>query len=73
MEENNINGVLPMGVSTVFITNLCGRKQHQTRRPLGNLPHVVFTSLYGEKHQLGMAHEKFPYIFLMDVYGENQL
>jgi len=59
-EESNINGVLPIGLSTVFITNLCGKRQHQTGRPLGKLPHVFFTSLYGEKqHQRGPAHRTF--------------
>jgi hypothetical protein len=44
-EENNINVVLPIEISTVFITNLCGRKQRENGRLLGKLPHVVFTSL----------------------------
>jgi hypothetical protein len=72
MEENDNNGLLSMEISTVFIASLCGRNQHQTGRPFGKLPHVLFTSLDRGKHQLGLAHEKFPRTFLTDMYVGNQ-
>jgi hypothetical protein len=71
VEENN-NELLPIGISTVFITNLCGGNQHQTGGPLESYPMSFSPILTEENISLFFPMRSSPGAFLTDMYRKNQ-